>query len=301
MPMYKPHLTDTPLNRVLLLECWDALSPESKGELLGQYAEIRTCPRWLVEKALGDPLPYLRYMAVAAWRWSPDDADDQAVMARVDADPSPLVRAALLRKEYGSQGLDWMHEVSQLERLVYMGRNYTISGDYLYRFITEAVGKVPEEELAELMTEYCRNPSVLESMTQSSGDGEIDWIAYSWFTKVWELVRVVPKAVYMPILWHFPTEVPRWGSVPEEVLAKLAKEDDGGLGALLWRHNARLEKLRARVAQHPEEFGEQARYGAEMFAKYARMDRQEPTPLEEQLADIQARLARIEEKRGLFW
>lgn len=301
MPMYKPHLTDTPLNRVLLLECWDALPSESKGDLLGHYAETRMCPRWLVEKALGDPLAYLRYLAVAYWRYSPDDAEDRAVIARIEADPSPLVRAALLRKEYGSQNLAWMLEVPQLERLVFMGQHRTISGDYLYRFMTEAVGKIPEEELADLLTEYCRNPHILESMTQSSGDGEIDWIAYSWFTKVWELVGVVPKAVYMPILWYFPTEVHRWGSVPEEVLAKLAKDDDDGLGALLWRHNARLEKLRERIAQHPEEFGEQARYGAEMFAKYARMDRPEPTALEKQLADIQEQLARIEEKRGLFW
>lgn len=301
MPMYKPHLTDTPLNRVLLLECWDALSPESKGDLLGHYSETRTCPGWLVQKALDDPLPYIRYLAVSNWRYSPVDAEDQPLMARIEADPSPLVRAALLRKEYGSQGMGWMLEVSQLERLVYMGRHHTISGDFLYRFLIEAVGKIPDEELADLMTEYCRNPDIRESLTQSSGDGESDWIAWTWFVKVWELIGVVPKAVYMPILWYFPTEAQGRHSVPEEVLAKLVKDDDAGLGALLWRHDARLPKLRERVAQHPEEFCEQARYGAEMFAKYAQMGRPEPTPLEEQLTDIQERLGRIEEKRGLFW
>lgn len=301
MPMYKPHLTDTPLNRVLLLECWDALSPESRGEALGHYAELQNCPSWLVQKALDDPHPYLRYLAVTNWRYNPNDAEDQPLIARIEADPAPLVRAALLRKDYGSQGMEWMLEASQLERLVYMGRHHTISGDFLYRFITEAVGKIPEEELADLLTEYCRNPHIRESLTESIGDGEADWIAWTWFTKVWELVGTVPKAVYMPILWYFPTEVQGRHTVPEEVLVKLAKDDDGGLCALLWRHDARLERLRARIAQHPEEFGEQARYGAEMFAKHAHLGRPEPTPLEEQLTDIQERLARIEEKRGLFW
>jgi hypothetical protein len=98
-----------PSSRLMLLEAWETLSPETKVEVLfrvtgdPQYGENLE----LIEKALESTNAYTRYLAARSG-WLEDDGRHEdlrkgALRKRLRADPSPLVQGGLVYRHAYSQ------------------------------------------------------------------------------------------------------------------------------------------------------------------------------------------------------
>jgi hypothetical protein len=281
-------------------------------------------PEALVHKALAEPQSYLRYLAAKSGVWKsgppapapvPENATpaelvaamrknlggyDAAVDDWLRADLSPLVRAAVRCRERRSSDYSWMLSAPQTERLIFVASESSVSGDFLSDFIRSAIGKVSEDDLQGLMTEYCCSKYTKNTyVTEATGDAMTDFTAKDWFDKVWDLGGTVPQPVYMPVLWYFPTQTMNW-EIPDAVVTRL---EDSLLALVLRRSDADLPVLRKRIAERPADFGEKTREAAEEWPQHkvagALID-----PLGHLAARVDQLHAKVEEavqkKRGLF-
>lgn len=324
--LWEQYLEPTPLNRLLLAEMWECLSAESKASLLerlmGGFGH-RSLPEALVHKAIAEPQPYLRYLAAKSGVWKSGPRTpapisenamperiaamrtslggyDAAVDDKLRADPSPLVRAAVRCREQRSSDYSWMLSASQVERLVFIAGEISVSGDFLTDFVRSAVGHVSEDELQEVLTEYCCSPHTKSYYAmEATGDAVTDFTAKGWFDKVWDLVGTVPQPVYMPILWYYPTQSMMW-EIPDAVVARL---EDDLLALVLRRSDADLPALRKRIAERPTDFGEKTREAAEEWPQHKAAGASKD-PLVLLAARVDQLYAKVDEamqkKRGLF-
>jgi hypothetical protein len=325
--LWEQYLEPTPLNRLLLAEMWECLNAESKAGLLerlmGGFGH-RFIPEALVHKALTEPQPYLRYLAAKSGVWKsgprtpaliPENVTpaeriaamrtslggyDAAVDDKLRADPSPLVRAAVHCRELRSNDYSWMLSASQVERLVFIAGEISVSGDFLTDFVRSAIGHVSENELQEFLTEYCCSTHTKSYYgMEATGDAMTDFTAKGWFEKVWELVGTVPQPVYMPVLWYFPTQTMMW-EIPDAVISRV---DDNLLALVLRRSDADLPALRKRVAERPTDFGEKTREAAEAWpqCKAAGASKDPLVLLAARVDQLYAKVDEaVQKKRGLF-
>ena len=326
--VWERYLEPTPLNHLLLAEMWDSLSQESKVALLECLLGDRGkdfVPEPLVRKAIEEPDAYLRYLAAKSGVWkgnnmpAPKLDDTQAtpgemfaalrlslggydneLEARFRADPSPLVRAAVSAREHRNRmDFSWMLTSTQLERLLFIANEATVSGDTLAEFIRSAIGHISEEQLQEFLSEYAQSRHTKNTYaSEETGDAMSDFTNREWFNKVWDLVGTAPHKVFLPLLWYFPTQTMLWEIEPE-VIARL---DDNLLALILRRRDAELPQLRKRIAASPTDFGPKTQEAADEWPQYRRQEKTDTIgALAARVTELTTKVEEaMQKKRGLF-
>lgn len=226
----------TAFSNRLLIEAWDGLTLETKFEILDRYDGWILIFNEVSRKVLSDPNPYIRYLAATVVR----NHGDATLRERISKDTSELVRAPALI-HFPKSSDDWMH-LSQLERLYAINEHPLMLGIYFVEFIKGAVGKISDDDLADLVKEHCKSET---TKTYPPMKDE--------FNAMWKLVGTVPEKIYTPVLWHYPAEA-EYHSVPDEVLEGM---DDKDLKRLIDREDALLPDIRKRIEESRNKFSDE--------------------------------------------
>lgn len=258
LPSYLlPLIEPRPSGEAKLLAAWDGLSTEHQILLLtlrshgplGLTTKIRG-------KALASTNAYVRYLAAQGFQASRDDTEEMALRKRIEDDPEPLVRYAPLEdRSFGWQithcndkpeGFFGLPHEAQLARARSIRK-------HMAEFIRHAIvnelpnGRVTEDELADLLIDYVRNP---EFKSYYDPSNEIEYNVYAEYGRgedikqLWMLVPDLPKRVAYVLIYGLPEKIHERGGIPEKVLNGM---NDEQLAALLSRADIGLVELRRKI------------------------------------------------------
>lgn len=257
-------LRRTRFGHAILNEAWDGLTVKERIELLLHLIPLGSSPRELITKALNDPSPVVRMLAVKGSCISKQDPD---LYAKVQSDPSPLVRAALALNDGGLIfDLKGLLSMPQIERLgVIALSDPSIDGENFAQFIVDNLQNkaISESEAAELVDEFVRNPHAIfevEAEPIDIKDG-IEWYSRNkGFTDIWNLTTCTPFPVHRAVAWKYPLYTGDGDTIPDEMLGRMSVQ---ALEALVFRgHKPLLDRLE----KNPEQFDERVRKAIEAAA-----------------------------------
>jgi hypothetical protein len=267
----------SPLRPYVLKAAWPALSVESKLHIIGAVASQdfnAIVPDYVVDLALGDPTPIVRYWGARSFNFSPVrfneplPPDELERKARADSDECDLVRAAA-----SAQGLtSGLIELPQLARLVMiraLARPRT--GDFV-TFLWEAIskGRASVDEVVDCVSEYLSRKDVQSEVEALKFDDRANWYyTQKAWKELWTLAASAPVEIGAAIAQHAHLEV-GYPSVDQfAALPHRLKE------ILVWRHGTCAEQLRESVKTSPEKHGkdivDQIRLYDEGFARHKQL------------------------------
>jgi hypothetical protein len=242
-------LRRTTFGHAILTEAWGGLTTKERIELL-LHSELQNLwPSDLRLKALHDPNPAVRMLAVMVD--CPSKHDDPDLYAKVKSDPSPLVRAAVTVGERSAiSDLKDLIPMPQLERLGVVALSQHMNDELFAEFIVASLQNqaISEEEAAALVYEFVLNPSNIFGIERTPLDG-MDWFSISkGFEAIWNLTTCTPWPVHYAIGWHYPLQTGDGDVIPDEMLGRMSVQ---ALEALVFR---RYKPLLDRLQKTPEQF-----------------------------------------------
>ena len=263
-------LQPTPSGTGKLMAAWDGLTPESQIQLLAAKKK-HPGPAYLysrvIDKALGSENAYVRYLAARECHFSgDDDGDAKRLKERIENDPDPMVRYAIMEREWGGfdatlKDPDAFFDLPHEARLAKV-RNLTSDGETVAKLIDHAVnhqlrnGRTSEVELFEILSDYLNKPEFKGTYVerQHSYDGFARYQAGKDIKALWELVLKVPESLSHVIIEHLPESAGLGSDMPKQVLEGMS---DRQLQTLFDRSDIGLEKFRKQKFSEITEGGDE--------------------------------------------
>jgi hypothetical protein len=197
-----------PLREHLVAMAWPSLGVPERLQVI-QAIEAdgasRTTPTWLLDLALADAAPLVRYWAARYGHFptrkatGPTErhpniqASEMALShtERVQADPREIVRACLMDMDFGMG--DEFTKAPQVARLAALRKARAGSGPWVIDWLAAAVmARVPINDLRECAEEFFGRADVAREFQQDDfEDGTDAYTAGETLRKCWALVRVV--------------------------------------------------------------------------------------------------------------
>lgn len=308
-------LRRTPLCQALLSDAWEGLNTGQRIDLLlhlvGPSAAM---PADLLAKAITDPNAVVRMLAAKGSYIS--ERDDPDLYARLMNDPSPFVRAAMKGDKLFIDKSDLSSLTDHVERLGVIALADFVSDEAFAAFISEGLAQktLSEEEAAELVIEFVRNPNNISGIEKEPVDG-LDWYSITkGFEAMWSLTTSTPLKVHHIIAWEYPLRTgdgPALShTIPDEMLDRMSTH---ALEALAHRqYEPLLKKLKETPDKYDEKVHEAARLEAEFGGSKKSHGRSEIASLREELEEFRVEVReRVDElaqqitdfmsrRRGLF-
>lgn len=251
----------TVFSQTILAEIWDALSLlERINLLLCLRGSSGLMVKELRIKTLKDPSPVVRMLAVKCTYISEDDEPE--LYAGLKADPSALVRAAVTQQHISYFiTAENLGPLSHIERLGLIALSDSLNEEDFAQFIVDGLRNqtLPEEEAAELVCEFVRNPNLSAGFDREPADG-LDWYSMQKdFEAIWDLTTCTPPRVHQAIAWEYPLEVCD-NSISDEMLNRM---NESVIEALVWCRYRPLLKL---LESTPERFSDKIKKAAQQSA-----------------------------------
>ena len=275
-----PLLQPTPSGVAKLVAAWDGLNTESQILVLTELDKVRL-PAYLEEKihikALDSANAYVRYLAATGFhgdlivdeiRHMADGIEDnvpiefpfrvnerlQAVKQRIEEDPDPLVRYALLRMPHNDfNEPDAFFALPHEARLAKV-RQLASSGKAMATLIAYAVdhqlkeGKVSDLQLSEILSDYVNKPSFKEHYDP---DQDFSYDPYATYLHdedieaLWRLVPKLPENMSYILIENLPPAKRGLATnIPEDVLNGMT---DQQLAMLFYREDIDLRRFRKKI------------------------------------------------------
>ncbi len=271
-------LHPTPSGTVKLVAAWDGLHVETQILILQKVPEPEF-PKYLRDKilvkALESPNAYVRYLAARSLHFSKDDdAERQAIKARIESDPDPLVRYCLLETDDFLSAIldstlkdaDAFFRLPHDARLAKVRNNWSHSGEKIAALVSHAVdhqlkdGTVSEIELFEILSDYVSDPAFRAYYNEGlSIDGWGEYSKGKDLQALWELVPVLPEGISHVLIEHLPYAGGLSSGISEAVLKSMT---DRQLVTLLSRRDIELDKLRKQLFWETNEARDHVRWAA---------------------------------------
>lgn len=300
----------TPFCRALLSESWDKLSTTERISLLLHFNDdSMSIPEDLFKKAINDSSPIVRMLAVKGYYVS--EQDDPELYEKIKSDESPFVRAAL---KGGSFILDFeeIKSLSHIEKLGFIALSDSVSEESFAEFIIDGLDNqtLSEEETAELIIEFIRNPNSTKGFDREPYDG-LDWYTITkGFEAIWNLTTCTPQKVHNVIAWEYPLTICQHDTISDDTLTRMSER---ALEALAFRQ---FKPLLLQIEKNPEQFSKKvidsAQNGSEIREPIQEKINSEIDELHEEFTSFQKEMFdRIDDlsqqlsdiaskKRGLF-
>jgi hypothetical protein len=205
MQLAKP----SPLRERLIVAAWPSLSVETKLQVIDAASGpgFYSAPGYLVDLAQADSAEIVRYWATRkALLTRVQNPDEEGVFnveatsreaqerfARLDADPSDLVRAA----EHAS----WifatrLFQLPQLARLIHIRNLKNPDTSAFSEFVEEALKElVSVDEIRDCIFEYFSREDVFEEMKVADRDGYSEFSKRRGWENLWRIAATAPPKV----------------------------------------------------------------------------------------------------------
>jgi len=257
----EPLIQPNPSSEAKLVAVWDGLSTETRIEVIlrlaGSEKPISLSPR-ILEKALGDQNPYVRYLACRGLYLSDEKPQEQALKARIEADQNPLVRYALLESTSALFDAHFKNpdKFFALPHEARLAKVRLLSGDgqQIAAVISHGVehqlknGSVSERELFEILTDYLVKPSFKkhygEKLSGPPYDGFGEFEKGNDIKALWHLIPKSPPKIRYLLLEHLPEEAGFMSGIPKDALDAMT---DRELQELLQRKDIVLRYVRKKL------------------------------------------------------
>lgn len=251
-------LRRTTFGHALLNEVWNGLTVKERIELLLHLVHLGAAPPELMTKALNDQNPVVRMLAVKGSHMSKQETPD--LYAKVQSDPSPLVRAALALNDGGFIfDLKELLSMPQIERLGVIALSEpSIDDEQFAKFVIDSLQDkvLSEPEAAELVYEFVRNPHTIFGVKTEPIDIKdgLEWYSKNkGFTDIWNLTTCTPFPVHRAVAWEYPLYTGDGDTIPDEMFGRMSVK---AIEALVFRgHKPLLDRLE----KTPEQFDERIR------------------------------------------
>lgn len=246
-------LHPTPTGIATLIAAWDGLSVESQILMLTALKESSAPPHLIEQvyiKALDSDNAYVRYLAVQQFSFRDNNNEEQQrLKQRIEQDPHPLVRYALLERKpiaYDSVAFFALPHEARLAHIRSLrngdlhGAQFTAHGvllQYVARLTAHAIdhrlgdGTVSETELFEILAEYVTG-------------AEFTWSFKADIEALWQLVPQLPPMLSHVLIRHLPAGPAYWVHFPEDVLQAMTNKQ---LATLFRRADVELTELRKQI------------------------------------------------------
>lgn len=262
----------SPLQRPLVEMAWPALDTASRlqvitaiqGDGLDRYT-----PDWLATLAFDDPHALVRYWAARGtsfrtksphdkegiFKLDPPSDEQEALYAKVSADPEPLVRFC---RDQNSLVLNFspLTGMIQTERLLFIRNMDSPSEEAFFDWLADCVeAGLPDADLRECAQEFFILPVVQKSLSRGDRDFHDGWDEHSAgqaMRKGWELTKHAGPALTGCLAYNLPTDY-GFGTMTVDELAALPAE---AIGALTLRNkpSETILAVLARIEDHPDQF-----------------------------------------------
>jgi len=256
------------------LEVVDAVAPPR------ERASV-TVPEFLLDLALSDPAPIVRFWAARSYYFNkpvlgPDGKvverkmagfetppEEYQRIARVEADRSPLVRAAA--SAVRGLGLGELVELSQLERLIKIRALRNPSTESFADFVEKALARgVAHNDIEECMSEYFGREDVRAEVLELHEDGLTEFSKERGWEKLWTTAATAPIEVGRSIAWYARLEGRYWNIKLEKLNALPNKLKE----AVVWRDEEVAQKFREAITASPDKYDKEV---VEAVEKYDEM------------------------------
>jgi hypothetical protein len=260
-------LRNTIFSQALLTEIWDSWTSEERLELLLLF-RLRGLPERLAEKALNDPNPVVRMLAVKCSVISEERKPE--LHARLLNDPSPLVRAAIKSDKF-SVDTKYLASLSQVERLGVIALADYFNEEAFAEYISHGLssGTLSEDEAAVLVLEFVRNPNLTALVENEPLDG-LDWYSTcKSFDAIWNLTTCTSAKVHRDIAWYYPLKTGDH-TISNEIMERMSGE---ALKALAFRqHGPLLNMLKDSPEKFDKEIHQSEEFGLQSISSRSKND-----------------------------
>jgi len=253
-------LEPRPSGEAKLLAAWDGLCIEHQILLLnslGKHGHLDWTTR-IRARVLASPNAYVRYLAAKGFYPSDRDSEAMALKKRIEDDPEPLVRYAMLEGEWRLLDRDYYDKPETFfalphEARLAIVRSLCSMGKHVAEFTRYAIAnelpnrRVTESELADMLLEYVANP---QFKSHYDPDNEIKYDGWAEHDRgvdieqLWMLVPDVPERVAVPLVCHLPEKSGMSKGIPDTVLDAMT---DIQRPLLLRRSDIGLRELRGKM------------------------------------------------------
>jgi hypothetical protein len=266
--VFKQLTKSSPLQQRLVEVAWPNLTTESKLAIIDAASgppKLRATPYFLIDLAQNDSAEITRYWAtVSAYFERPPSNElakrvfkDRVIepaqtrrTARLDSDPSELVRAAGVSSGILSLGTSLI-EQSQLTRLVQIRKASTPSTDSIADFVEAATkARVPDQEICECIDEYFAREDVFSELQELHPDGYGEHSK----TKGWEHLWSIAAKASFPIAYRIATKGAVSGRFWRLKLELIEALSPDLLRHCVYRDEEVFEELRETVRKSPDKF-----------------------------------------------
>jgi hypothetical protein len=273
----------------ILFEIWDGLTLNERIDLLLHLGQFGSAPKELLKKAVEDSNPVIRMLAVKSGYIS--EGYEPELYSKLRTDKSPFVKAALNDTGFFTNTED-EPPLSHMERLGIIALSTVISEESFANYITEGLEskKISEDEAAELVTEFVRNPNYIKSLYREPMDGLDHYTIHKEFEAIWNLTTCTPIKVHSVIAWEYPLEISDVDFVPDELLDRMSQY---ALEAVAFRQHIPLLK---RIEENPDQFDKKILDAAHNGAEFDQKDRKTSSGIDELRNEFSEFRAELQER-----
>jgi hypothetical protein len=266
--VFKQLTKSSPLQQRLVEAAWTNLTTESKLAIIDAASgpsKLRATPYFLIDLAQADSAEIIRYWAtVSAYFERPPSNElakrvfaDRVIepaqvgrTARLDSDPSELVRAAGVSTGIVSLTTSLI-EQPQLTRLVQIRKASSPSTDSFADFVEAAIkAQVADQEVCECIDEYFAREDVFSELQELHPDG------YGEYSKTngWEHLWSIAAKASLPIAFRIATRGAVSGKFWKLKLEVIEALSTDLLTHCVYRDEDVFEELRETVRKSPDKF-----------------------------------------------
>jgi hypothetical protein len=226
-------LRQTEFSKIIFKEIWDFLSSSERIYLMMNFEDLE---EGIIEKALEDPNPFIRMLAVKAT--CIDENDNPKIYNKINKDESYIVQMALKRQKGLFSDANKLKSFDHAERLAIIALSEDgLSEESFAEFICEGLkgNLFSEREAREMLMEYLRNPNLVnKDIPYIPDDNPGYWIfsAEKNFDAIWNLTTCTPPDVHYLIANIYPLYLSNGHTIPDKILKNMS---DDALERLIWR------------------------------------------------------------------
>src|SRR5262245_23784021 len=259
-------LHPTPSGAMKLRAAWDGLHPETRMHVLQRLSADDAPPRParlyrdLYQRALHDDSAYVRYLAVRQLDIGADANEKRELEKDIEADPSPLVRYALLEGHYQEPAR--FFALPQEARLA-VARGLDNRADRMAAIIQHAIDRQFDDttaspiELRDILLDYLNKKSFQEwyrpKYTAAGWYGGYEYDCNQQLIALWKLLPHLPAPTAWPLAEYLPP--PPSDEIPLDT-PTLLTAPRYALASLLFRAEIQLTEFRHYVFNHRKELAD---------------------------------------------
>ena len=241
----------TKFSKLIFEEIWEFLSSSERIYLMMDFEDLE---EGIIEKALEDPNPYIRMLAVKATLI--DENNNPEKYNKIKKDESYIVQIALKRQKGLFIDANKLKSFDHAERLGIIALSADgLSEESFAEFICEGLkgNLFSEREAREMLMEYLRNPNLVnKEIGYIPDDNPGYWICSTEnkFNAIWNLTTCTPPNVHYIIANEYPLYLSNGHTIPDKILRNMS---DDALERLIWR---RYEPLINDINKNFESYSE---------------------------------------------